>query len=123
MYELERVKRQKRNRLCLGTYDTSSSNVIAWISAVAGVSAITLFGLLLTVLFTLWKNGLFAGIGRRYPRTEKELRPFRLFQPISHLLIFYLGIQKGFKPGLDADCHLKGHKGRYFKKKAIKRLP
>lgn len=43
MYEQERVKRQKRNRLCLGTYDTSSSNVIAWISAVAGVSAITLF--------------------------------------------------------------------------------
>ena len=73
MYEQERVKRQKRNRLCSGTYDTSSSNVIAWISAVAGVSAIT--GLLLTVLFTLWKNGLFAGIGRRYPRTEKSLRP------------------------------------------------
>ena len=73
----------------MGTYDTSSSNVIAWISAVAGVSAITLFGLLLTVLFTLWKNGLFAGIGRRYPRTEKELRPFRLFQPISHLLILF----------------------------------
>jgi len=43
MYEQERVKRQKRNRLCLGTYDTSSSNIIAWISAVAGVSAITLF--------------------------------------------------------------------------------
>lgn len=37
MYEQERVKRQKRNRLCLGTYDTSSSNIIAWISAVAGV--------------------------------------------------------------------------------------
>lgn len=75
MYEQERVKRQKRNRLCLGTYETSSSNVIAWISAVAGVSAITLFyfGLLLTVLLTLWKNELFAGIGRRYPRTEKEL--------------------------------------------------
>ena len=43
MYEQERVKRQKRNRLCLGTYDTSFSNIIAWISAVAGVSAITLF--------------------------------------------------------------------------------
>lgn len=30
------------------------------------------FGLLLTVLLTLWKNGLFARIGRRYPRTEQE---------------------------------------------------
>ena len=30
-------------------------------------------GLLLTVLLTLWKIGLFAIIGIRYPRTEKEL--------------------------------------------------
>ena len=43
MYEQERVNRQKRNRLCLGTYETSPSNGIAWISAAAGVSAITLF--------------------------------------------------------------------------------
>ena len=30
-------------------------------------------GLLLTVLLTLWKIGLFAIIDIRYPRTEKEL--------------------------------------------------